>query len=93
MKEHKTPDVLRTEIEEAKKLVPMGSMWSHFKAPDHYYEIIGYPVIEETDEVGVLYKSTFEPTKDIVFLRSLESFLSEKELEDGTKVKRFTKAS
>ncbi len=93
MGEHKSPDVLKNEIEEGKKQVPIGSLWGHFKNPDKYYEIVDLVIMEETDEVGVAYRSTFEPTKGITFVKSLEGFLSEKELEDGTKVKRFTKAS
>lgn len=92
MGEHKAPEVLRKEIEEGKKQVPVGSLWGHFKHPDNYYEIIDLVIIEDTDEVGVLYKSTFEPTKGIIFLRPLESFLSYKETEEGP-VKRFTMAA
>ncbi len=92
MGEHKTPEILRKEIEEGKKQVPVGSLWGHFKNPDKYYKIVDLVIIEETDEVGVLYKSTFEPTKGIIFLKTLESFLSYKETEEG-KVKRFTIAA
>lgn len=93
MGEHKAPEILRKEISDAQVQIPVGSLWGHFKNPDHHYEITGFVIIEETDEVGVLYKSTFEPTNGITFLRPVASFLSEKELEDGTKVKRFTKVS
>lgn len=92
MGEHKSPEVLRNEIEEGKKQVPIGSFWSHFKNPDKYYEIVDIVVMEETDEVGVAYRSTFEPTKGVTFVKPLEEFLSYKETENG-KVKRFTKAS
>ena len=92
MGEHKSADTLNKEISEAKKEIPIGSKWYHFKHPDNLYEITGIVVIEETDSVGVLYTSTFEPTTGITFLRPLESFLSYKETEDG-KVKRFVQAS
>ena len=45
-------------------------------------------IIEETDEVGVIYQSTFQPTQGIAFLLPLESFLGYKETETG-QVKRF----
>ncbi|MCK9368468.1 DUF1653 domain-containing protein [Candidatus Dojkabacteria bacterium] len=90
--EKKTPEVLRKEMEEGEKQVPAGSLWAHFKSPDKYYEVLGFVVIEETGEIGVSYKSTFEPTKDITFVCVLEKFLGYKETDNG-KVKRFTQAS
>jgi hypothetical protein len=90
MANHKPADILNKEISETKKQIPIGSKWYHFKSPEHYYEITGIVVIEDTDGIGVLYTSTFKPTKGITFLRPIESFLSEKETENG-KVKRFVK--
>ncbi len=90
--EHKSSEVLREELKNAGIQVPTGTLWSHFKNPEHYYEITGLVVIEETDEIGVLYKATFEPTKGITFLRPLESFLGYKETDNG-KVKRFNMVS
>jgi len=92
MNTHKSADLLNKEISEVKKLVPIGSLWAHFKSPDHNYEVTGIAVIESTDGIGVLYKSTFKPTKGITFLRPIESFLSDKETKDG-RVKRFTMVS
>lgn len=47
MGKHKSADLLNKEISKAKKVVPIGSLWSHFKSPDHYYEITGIVVIEK----------------------------------------------
>jgi hypothetical protein len=85
---NKTPEVLRQEIEEGKKQAPIGSLWAHFKSPDKYYEVVDLIIYEDTGEVDVVYKSTFEPTTGISFVATLEKFLGFKETETG-KVKRF----
>ena len=90
MGEHASSDVLRDRLAEAAKLVPIESKWAHFKNPSHYYEITDLVITEEDDSVAVIYKSTFEPTMGISFLRPLASFLSKKVLDDGTEVNRFT---
>lgn len=89
--EHKPEAQLSRELAEAAKLVPVGSYYVHYKHPDweHRYKVVGFAVLEATDEVAVLYQPMYmhEP---IVFARALRIW-QESVVWDGKTVPRFAK--
>jgi len=80
---------LTDDILMAKKKVKVGAHYYHFKNPDKLYLIEQIGLLEETEEVCVVYKALYG--EKIVWIRTLENFLSKKETEKG-EVVRFTKA-
>lgn len=83
---HKDHDQLHREIEEARKQVVVGGMYSHYKYPENTYEVINLGFIEATDAVCVIYRATYD--KELIFVRPLDSWLDILELE-GRKIPRF----
>lgn len=81
---YKSEEQLKTELENARKLVPQGK-YTHYKHPeDPRYEVVGVGIIESTEEICVIYKNNL----GWHWVRTLEDFTSEVEV-DGKKVKRF----
>ena len=72
----------------AKKKVEIGAHYYHFKNPSKLYVIEQIGILENTKEVCVVYKALYG--EKIVWIRTLENFLSKKETEKG-EVVRFTK--
>jgi hypothetical protein len=86
---HKDLTQLIKEIELVKKKIKVGDRYFHCKHPDQTYKIIRVGIIEETEKICVVYEAQYG--EKLVWVRPLEDFLSKIELEDGTKVDRFTK--
>lgn len=61
--------------------------YKHFKGG--VYEVFGTGMHTETEEVLVFYRHVTEQNPDGYWARPVSMFLDEKELEDGTKVRRF----
>lgn len=76
-------------IEDAKQKVSVGGTYYHYKHPDQHYTLVDAIIIEATDEIGVLYRAEYEPLKGITFMRPIEGFLAEVDV-DGKKKARFT---
>lgn len=87
---HISAEELNKRLIEAEKIVTPGSVYYHYKTPDHFYEIQSLCLIESLEEVGVLYKPLYGEDSKIVWLRPLSVFLEEVE-KDGVKTKRFEK--
>ena len=68
------------------KLKP--GIYKHFKGG--LYLVLSVGKHSETLEEYVVYISLYENETSQVWIRPIEDFMGEKELEDGTKVKRFT---
>lgn len=83
----KSHDQLESELEEAKKLVKIGGIYTHFKNPEHHYKIIDVAIQEATDKVCIIYQTLYG--KKLLFIRDLDSWISQPEV-DGKKVDRFT---
>ena len=82
---------LKKELDEAAKIISVGSKYYHFKHPEQFYEIIYLGVLENGEEVCVIYKALYG--ERFVWVRTLINFLSKKKLENGTEVDRFVKVS
>ncbi len=83
---HKSGKELKQSLVEAQKRVRLGKCYHHYKGQD--YTVMGFVIIEATDEVGVLYQADSAGLEEISFLRPLEEFLSDVEV-DGKKLPRF----
>jgi hypothetical protein len=72
---------------EAAKKVKIGGFYAHYKSTGKLYKVLGFVIIEATDEVGVLYQARYG--EKITFVRPLSSWLEEVEA-DGQFVPRFS---
>lgn len=86
---HKEQELLAQEVNEAKEAVEVGSKYFHYKHPDKNYNILRVGLIENTEEVCVIYEAEFG--EKLVWVRTLSDFLAKIKLDDGTEVDRFTK--
>jgi len=87
---HLSSEELKQKLNSAQSLIDKASKYFHYKHPEQFYSIEGFCIIEETEEVGVLYKPMYGDFGDIIWLRPISVFLEEIEV-DGRKVKRFSK--
>ncbi|MBU0570359.1 DUF1653 domain-containing protein [Patescibacteria group bacterium] len=85
---HTSQKEFNKKIKKARKRVWVGAKYYHFKNPKDLYVIEQIGVLENTEEVCVVYKALYG--EEIVWIRTLENFLSKKETEKG-EVVRFTK--
>lgn len=69
--------------------VKIGQIYKHFKGNYYYVENIAYDSASNEGELKkvVIYRALYGDHK--LWTRSLEDFISKKELPDGTKIKRF----
>lgn len=72
--EHKPLRQLREEIALASKLIERGAQYRHYKN-QHLYTVLGFTVIEATEEIAVRYCDVNEP--DIEFIRPVSSWMNE----------------
>ncbi len=87
---HKTGEELREELKKANELIEVGAKYYHYKHPEDTYTISGLIIIEADDSVGVLYSADYDRLKGITFVRPLDSFIDQVEVE-GKLVNRFSK--
>ena len=84
---HKSHIKLLKELEDAAKLVKVGSLYYHYKKPQLNYKVIKLAITESDDSVCVIYESQYED--NLVFVRPLGSWL-EKVSWKGKIIDRFT---
>ena len=85
---HQSLEILKLAVREATKQVAIGSIHVHYKHPEIPYRVMGFSILEATDEVAVRYAYIDDLT--IEFVRPLVSWLEQVEY-DGQMVNRFTK--
>lgn len=71
-------------------MVGKGQIYKHFKGNYYYIEDIGYDSNSNEEQqlhLVVIYRALYGDHK--LWVRSLSDFISEKEMEDGKKIKRF----
>jgi hypothetical protein len=73
--EHKDHRQIEKGLEEAKKLVKVGGIYSHYKNSDKLYEVIAIGVQEATDKLCVIYQAKYN--EKLIFARDLDSWLKE----------------
>jgi len=79
---------LQKLLDEAAKLVAVGSEYRHYKTADSRYKVTGLSILEASDTVAVRYASLLSP--NVEFIRPIEDWLAKVEFEDKTAA-RFTK--
>lgn len=84
--EHKTQELLAGEISHSLGKVVVGRTYYHYKNPKHLYVLEFVGCLESTEGVCVGYRALYG--KGILWVRTLENFLGEVEV-DGNRVKRF----
>lgn len=83
---HKTHEEIEKELREAKKLIKLGGLYSHYKKPERLYKIIGFATQEASDKICVIYQAEYG--KKLIFVRDLDSWLNST-LVNGKKITRF----
>lgn len=87
---HKTHTGLHNELKEAKKLVKINGVYSHYKNPSKLYKVIALGIQEATDKICVIYQAEYD--HDLFFIRDLDSWI-EKPLVEGQEVERFKRVT
>lgn len=86
---HKLESELLTQIEKAKNDIELGAFYTHYRDLKTTYKVIGFGIIEATEEPSVLYQRT-QQTDPITWIRTVKSWL-EPAIQDNRQVTRFTK--
>ncbi len=85
---HTTQEELATRLAAAKGLVEVGGLYYHYKDPTKHYTVVALGIIEETEEVCVVYQALYE--EQLTWVRPLEVWLAKVPTEEG-EVSRFQK--
>ena len=85
---HTESSVLAARLKEAEAVIEIGAHYAHYKHPEALYVICGLGLIEENEEVAVIYQQV--AGDHLTFIRPLSSFTAEVE-QDGHNVLRFSK--
>lgn len=72
---HKSYEELEHEIEQAAELVTENAEYVHYKDTASRYRVIGFTILEATDEVGVKYVSI--SNSRVEFTRALSKWLED----------------
>lgn len=88
--EHLSEKELLAQLEEAKKIVKIGAVYTHYRDPKSRYRVTNLAIIEATEEVGILYcKETGSDTlTSITWVRPLGSWTEQISL-NNSMVPRF----
>jgi hypothetical protein len=76
-------------IDSAKQKVTVDGTYYHYKHPEQHYTLVDVIIIEATDEIGILYRAEYDLLKGITFMRPIEDFLADVDVEGEVKP-RFT---
>ena len=85
---HPSQEEAEALLEEARKRVEIGALYTHYKNPDRLYKVIHLGFIEATDEPCVIYEPQYGGKH--IYVRTLENFLDTVDVH-GVPVSRFTK--
>lgn len=86
MNDRKTEEEIEKEIQEAKREIVMGGLYSHYKNPKNLYTVIALATQEATNKLCVIYRAEYG--KKLLFVRDLDNWLEQPEWH-GKKVTRF----
>jgi len=62
------------KLNDAKKLVKIGSKYFHYKNPDQFYIVLNLAIDENTESVSVVYQALYG--KKIIFTRPISNWLT-----------------
>lgn len=83
---HISLEQLAMNIDDVSKVIPLWSLWFHYKNSEKRYRIVDLVIDEASDEVSVVYQGV--GGIEIKFVRLAKIFL-EKVMIDGEEVGRF----
>ncbi len=87
---HLSQEELNHKLAEALMKIQSGKRYTHYKDPEHEYEVIGLGFLEATDDVAVIYQAAYGSNH--TFIRPVEDFLATVVV-DGIPTLRFTEVS
>jgi hypothetical protein len=87
---HTTQEELALKVTEAEKQVEVGGVYAHYKDSTKRYRVLNIGLIEDTEEVCVIYQAMYGEGKRLVWVRPLDVWLAKVETESG-EVSRFQK--
>jgi hypothetical protein len=70
---HKSRHDIERELAAAKKQVEIGSVYSHYKNPEHLVKVTAIGIQEATDKLCVIYQDV--ANENLVFVRDLDVWL------------------
>jgi len=85
---HKPDAELVAALQAAALETELGALYAHYKNPDLLYKIVGFAILEASDEPAVLYQGQYGA--NITFARALSIWLEQVPWQ-GKMVPRFTK--
>jgi hypothetical protein len=84
---HKSQQVLKQAIDDAKRHVEIGGEYVHYKSPTMRYKVIDLAIHTDDTSVCVVYQALYD--EGLTFVRPLTEWLDAIEV-DGNAVRRFT---
>lgn len=87
-RDHKPDAELSQALQMAAKEVKLGAQYAHYKNPDLLYKIMGYAILEASDEPAILYQGQYG--EKITYARALSIWLEQVPWQ-GKMMPRFTK--
>ncbi len=84
---HTTQKDLATKVAEAKLKVQVGGVYHHYRNGEQHYDVLAVVLLEETEEVCVVYQAQYG--ERLIWVRTISNWLDEVEDEQGNKVPRF----
>ena len=82
---HKSEDFFIRELNNARKLIKIGEYYQHSKTKQNYI-VKDLVIIEETEEIGVVYQAEYG--EKLIWVRTVENFTELVEI-NGEKMQRF----
>jgi len=90
MSEHKSQEYLKNQLDNASSLIEIGGIYSHYKNSAKHYLVMDLGIIEETEEICVIYQAKYG--EKLIFVRPLSVWLEDVNYE-GKVVPRFCKVN
>jgi hypothetical protein len=87
---HISSEELKSRLDRAKQQVTISGTYFHYKNPDKYYTLVDVAINESDEEVCVLYRAEYDDLKGVIFIRKIDNFLENVEV-DGKTISRFNK--
>jgi hypothetical protein len=85
---HKPSEQIVRDIEFVSTQIEIGAKYAHYKDRSKIYSVIGFGVLEATDDVCVIYRAEYEP--ELTFIRPAYQWSEEVQCFESI-VSRFTK--
>lgn len=61
-------------LNQAKKQVKIDGIYTHYQNPSHQYRVKDIAIIEESEEVGIIYEALYPELEGTTWIRPLKNF-------------------